>query len=254
MLRAVLQVVGFEGRRTRTRGRFAIWLALAILPSLLMALLQSQAKQEIPSEPLAIMSFYLVVQVGCMLGLLMWATPAIGSELEAQTWIYLALRPHGKIAILLGKYFVAAAWTASAGVLSAMGVAYASQYPEPLTLGAALVVLVLLSCVCYAALYVLIGVAFSARATVVAVVYTLLFEAVLSTVPATINKFTVCYRLRALLAEWVELAELRQAIEELFGYEPVWLHLACLVAYTLIVLAIALFLVRTKEFPVNTDS
>lgn len=254
MLRATLQVIGFEGRRTRTSGRIASWLALAVFPSLLMLLLVSQAPQRVPGAELAILDFYLVVQVSCMLGLLLWATPAIGSELEAQTWVYVALRPGGKMAILLGKYVVAAAWTASAGMLSAVGVAFASQHPQPLSLAAALIGLVLLSSVCYAALYVLIGVAFSARATVVAVVYTLLFEGVLSTIPATINKFTVCYRLRGLLAEWVDLAGVRTAAEELFGYEPVWLHLASLAVYTLSVLSLALLLVRFKEFPVNNDS
>ncbi len=254
MFLALLHVINFELRRTRTRGRIAIWLALASLPTLLVMLLQSQANRSVPAEPLALICFYLVVQVGCMLGLLLWATPAIGSELEAQTWIYVALRPHGKTAILLGKYVVAALWTASASMISAVGISWASQYPEPLRLAGGLLVLVLLSSLCYAALYVLIGVAFSARATVVAVVYTLLFEAVLSTIPATINKFTVCYRLRALLAEWVDLEELRTRAEELFGYEPASQHLVCLALYTLTVLAIALFLVRTKEYPVNTDT
>ena len=122
------------------------------------------------------------------------------------------------------------------------------------SLAAALMVLVLISSACYAALYVLIGVVFSARATVVAVVYTLLLEGVLSSIPATINKFTVCYRLRALLAEWVELDEVRSAIKEFFGYEPVWQHLAYLALYTTIVLTIALVVVRYKEFPVNTDT
>ncbi|MCC7337622.1 MAG: hypothetical protein IT422_21225 [Pirellulaceae bacterium] len=254
MFNAILQVIRFEGRRTRTNGRVGIWLALAAFPSLLMILLQAQARQTIPNEPLALMAFYLVVEVGCMLGLLLWATPAIGSELEAQTWIYLALRPHGKTATLIGKYVIATAWTASAGLVSAAGVAFFSRHPDPRTLAAALMALVLLSSVCYAALYVLIGVVFSARATVVAVVYTLLFEGVLSSIPATINKFTVCYRLRAILAEWVELDEVRTAIKELFGYEPVWQHMAYLALYTTIVLTITLVVVRYKEFPVNTDA
>ncbi len=70
-----------------------------------------------------------------------------------------------------------------------------------------------MSSLCYVALYVLIGIAFSARATVVAVVYTLLFEGVLSTIPATINKFTVCYTLRALLAEGVAIKTERHRSE-----------------------------------------
>src|SRR5690606_17070951 len=108
--------------------------------------------------------------------------------------------------------------------------------------------------VCYAALYVLIGVLFSARATVVAVIYTLLFEGVLSTIPATINKFTVCYRLRSLLSEWVDLVEVRTTVDELFGHEPAWQHLLCLATFTLVALGIALTVVRYKEFPLGTDA
>ena len=254
MLSAMLQVIGFEARRTRTPGRIGIWLALALLPSLLMMLLRLQAQSVVPDEALAMMAYYLVVQIGCMMGLLLWATPVVGSELESQTWIYLALRPHGKTAMLLGKYVVAAVWTASAGLVSAVGVALCSGHPDPWALAAALLVLVLVSSTCYAALYVLIGVLFSGRATVVAVIYTLLFEGVLSTIPATINKFTVCYRLRSLLSEWLDLVEVRGAVDELFGHEPAWQHLAALAIFTLVVLCIALVVVRYKEFPVSTDA
>lgn len=254
MLSAIMQVIGFEARRTRTRGRIGIWLALAIFPSLLLTLLRLQVGRPVPDEALAMMAFYLVVQIGCMMGLLLWATPVVGSELESQTWIYLALRPHGKTAILMGKYVVAALWTASAGVVSAVGVAFCSGYPAPWTLATTLLILVLVSSVCYAALYVLIGVVFSARATVVAVIYTLLFEGILSTIPATINKFTVCYRLRSLLSEWVDLVEVRTTVDELFGHEPAWQHLVCLAIFTLVALCIALVVVRYKEFPVGADA
>ncbi len=254
MWHATCQVVRFEGRRTQTRGRFAIWLGLAAFPSLLMILLRWQAQSNPPGEVLALMCYYLVVQVGCMLGLLLWATPAIGSELESQTWAYLALRPHGRTAVLLGKYLVAAAWTASAGVISAVGVAYCSEYSQPSRLAISLVGLVIIASLCYAALYLLIGVVLPARATVIAVVYTLLVEGALSTIPAAINKFTVCYRLRALLAEWVDLARLRSNAEELFGYEPVWQHLACLAAYTLVTLGLALWIVRSREYPPGSEA
>ncbi|MEZ6134033.1 MAG: ABC transporter permease [Pirellulaceae bacterium] len=253
MFHATAEVIRFESHRTRTRSRLMIWLALAGFPSLLMILLQSQAQGRIPDEVLALTTYYLVVQIGCMLGLLLWATPAVGSELEAQTWIYLAMRPAGKIAVLLGKFIVAAVWTASAGLVSAIGVSFASQYSEPYLLARTLILLVLLASVCYSALYIMIGIAFTNRATVLAVIYTLLFEGVLSMVPATINKFTVCFRLRALLADWCNLARIRSESEALFGYEPAWQHLVCLVLYAVVVMVAALWVMQTKEFPVNSE-
>jgi ABC-type transport system involved in multi-copper enzyme maturation permease subunit len=254
MLHAMAQVVRFEARRTRTGGRLAIWLGLAVFPTLLMLLARSQAQQDPTSEQYTIVAYYLVVQVGCLLGLLLWATPAIGSELESQTWIYLAMRPHGKTAVLLGKYAVAAAWTASAGILSAIGVSIAGPIDEPLRLAAVLVALVLMASLCYSALFVFIGAAVASRATVVAVVYTLLFEGLMSNVPATVNKLTVCYRLRALLADWMGLSARFPDAEKFFGNEPVWEHLACLVLYTAVILALATWTMRSKEFPIGSDA
>lgn len=251
---ATVEVIRFEGKRTRTRGRMMIWLALAFFPSALLVLLQSQAQGNVPREALALMSYYLVVQVGCMLGLLLWATPVVGAELEAQTWIYLAMRQHGKVAVLLGKYLVATVWTASAGVVSAIGVSLASQFDEPFLLARTLIALVLMSSSCYAALYALIGVTAFTRATVIAVVYTLLFEGVLSSVPATINKLTICYRLRALLTEWVGLEQLRSNADTIFGYEPAWQHVGSLGIYWALVTLAALWVIRVREYPVNSDS
>ncbi len=255
MLHATIEVIRFEAKRTRTTGRICMWLGLALFPSLLMLLLHSQPQTvTIPRDLLALMAYYLVVQVGCMLGLLLWATPVVGSELESQTWVYLALRPHGKTAVLVGKYVVATLWTASAGIVSACGVALLSQFPEPASLAVTLIVLVVMASVCYSALFVLIGVALPARATIVAVVYTLLFEGVLSTIPATINKFTVCYRLRAMLANWLDVSLPGSATEVIFGVEPAWQHIVGLFLYTSSLLMIALWIMRTKEFPVASDA
>ena len=92
------------------------------------------------------------------------------------------------------------------------------------------------------------------RATVVAVIYTLLIEGVLSSVPAMINKFTVCYRLRALLAEWMGLDQLRSNADTIFGYEPAWQHIACLGIYATVVLLAALWVMRSREYPMNADT
>ncbi len=253
MLQATVDVIQFEARRTRTRGRILLWLGLALIPSLLLILMQSQARGEIPETALVVFGYYLVAQVSCMLGLLLWATPAIGSELEAQTWIFVALRQHGKVAVLIGKYLVAAAWTASACCLSAVGVAFASQHSEPLRLAACLVTLACLASLCYAALYILIGVAIHTRATVLAVVYTLLVEGLLSNVPATINKLTVSHRLQSILQDWMGTGPIGPDMIALFGYEPIWQHVAWLILYIGIVMTAALWLMFYKEFPVSSD-
>ena len=254
MLQATSEVIRFEAKRTQTRSRLFIWLALALVPSGLLLMLQAQADGRIPPEALGLITFYLVAQIGCMLGLLLWATPVVGSELEAQTWLYIALRRDGKVSLLLGKYVVATLWTASAGIVSAIGVAWASQYPEPVALALCLCVLVCVGSLCYSALYMLMGILLPSRATVIAVVYTLVVEGLLSNIPATINQFTVCYRLRSIRVEWLDLSLITAELSDFIRFEPMWQHFIWLGLYVAIVLLASLWAIRTKEFPVNSDT
>lgn len=255
MLHATMQVLRFELTRTLTLGRIVTWVALGIFPSLLIALLQLQARGEIPYEVLAMICYMLVPQISCMLGLLLWATPAIGAELEAQSWIYLTLRQHGRVGIALGKYLVAFLWTASYGVVSAVGVSLLSGVDEMFRWAGVLTVLVLLSSACYSALYLLIGAVVYRRATVVAVVYSLVLEGFVSWIPATINKLTVSYRLRSLLAEWLSLRRIQTdgEMNVFFGTEPVWYHALALLLYAGGLLFLAVYVIRGREYPVQTD-
>ncbi len=254
MLHATLQVVRFELLRTLRRGRIALWIALAGFPSLLMLLVQLQSRGDVPEEALAVMSYVLVPQISCMLGLLLWATPVVGSEIEAQSWVYLTLRSQGRAAIVLGKYLVSVIWTSTFGLVSAIGISLISLTSQPVQLALAISTLVILSSFCYAALYTLIGVALFRRATVLAVVYSLIIEGAVSWVPATINKITVSYRLRTLLAEWIETDRIRQAFPAGFGEGPAWQHLLVLAFYAVILMTIATLIVRSREYPVQSDA
>ena len=256
MLQATADVIRFESKRTRTRGRIVLWLAIALAPALLISMLQVQAQGQVPRDAIVLTCYLLTVQVGCMLGLLLWATPVVGAELEAQTWIYIAMRQHAKVALVIGKFLVAAIWTATACIFSSIWVSVASQNAEvdALQLFVCLMTLSCLASFCYAALYTLIGVAIQARATVVAVVYTLMVEGVLSNVPATISKFTVSYRLRSILGEWLGVVLFDPQLQELFPSEPIWQHIAWLILYAAITLTLSLWLVYFKEFPTSSDS
>ncbi len=257
MLSATWQVVRFELQRTFTAGRIAMWLTLCLFPALLVATIQIQGRGNVPDAAMIVVSFALVPQISCMLGLLLWATPAIGSEIEAQSWVYLALRPHGRLAVALGKYLVAVIWTASYGLPSAVAVSLLSGLANPLHLTGALIVLVLLSCSCYAALYLLIGALISKRATVIAVIYSLILEGLIAWVPATVNQFTVSYRLWSLLVRWTDFAQLvnaNQGAGLTFNSEPSWFNVLALIAYAGLVLALALYVVGRREYPVLSEA
>ena len=95
------------------------------------------------------------------------------------------------------------------------------------------------------------------RAMLLAVAYTLIFELVISFVPAVINKFTVQYRLRALLVEWCDLplpGANQSGALSLIGDAPAWRHVAILLLLTPVLLTISVVILRWSEFPSSAES
>ena len=89
---------------------------------------------------------------------------------------------------------------------------------------------------------------------VIAVVYTLVFELVVSLVPAIINKLTVQYRLRALFVDWTAIDIGRTddfVTAELISNAPSWVHVVVLIGYTLGLLTAAVCLIRHREYTVS---
>lgn len=254
MIEVIKQVVSFEAARSVTRSRLFVWFAIAAMPTVLMVMLQSQAQGRVPDHVVTEIAFRLVVQVGCMMGLLLWATPAVGSEIESQTWVYVAMRPAGRIALVIGKYIVAVGWTILAGVPSSIGIAFAAQVEEPLRLAAGLLGLVVLASVSYAALYILIGVIFSRRATVFAVVYSLIIEGAVSRIPAAICNITVSYRLGSLLEDWLGIDLPSRMQMNAYVSQPQWLHLISLAIYAIILITLAAAVIHRKEFATEATS
>ncbi len=254
MINAICQVVRFEARRTVTSSRLSIVALISLLPFVLITILHMQARREIPPEPITIIAYFLVPQVGCMLGLLLWATPAVGSEIESQTWIYIAMRPYGRMALVIGKFLVAAGWSILAGIPSAAAVTLVSRSETPIQFFTTLATLVCLSSICFSGLYCLIGVVFSRRATVFAVVYSLLVEGLVSNIPAAVNQITVSYRLRGLLVEWTGLEQLKTSAERFLGSDPAWQHLLGLAIYAVVTVTLATIVIQRKEFPGEATS
>ena len=71
-----------------------------------------------------------------------------------------------------------------------------------------------------------------------------------SFIPAIINTLTVQYRIRTLLILWgkMEIGPDMNALLAFIGDPPAWEHVVVLVAYTLVVLAAAIGVVRSREF------
>lgn len=248
----VLDVIRFELRRSMTLGRGAIWIMLTLFPIALISALRLIAPMNRP-EPWGIMLYFLVPEVICLLGLLLWATPAISTEIEGQTWVYLAMRRSGRTLVLIGKYMTAVLWSFTAALVAITVCAIVMGPAGGFRIWGVMVLLSLLSCFAHASLYVLIGTIFFRRTIVTAVFYTLVFEYGLSLVPAVANKLTINYRLRGLLADWMNWQEARSAAENVFGSEPASTHLLVLAAFTLTLLGVAILRVGRAEFPTQQE-
>jgi ABC-type transport system involved in multi-copper enzyme maturation permease subunit len=266
-------VLKFELKRSLTPGRIAAWLLLVSFPIFVVSVIKYYEPPETTEQVWGVLLFGLIPEVICLFGLLLWATPVVQAELEGRTWIYLAVRPRGRVSVLLGKFLTAVVWTATAGWLSATVCTFVAN---PLDLSEAwealltlepsgkewqaafsslgrmwltMMALVGLSACAYGALYCLLGALFHRRAMVVAVAYTLVFEFLVSLIPAVINKLTVQYRLRNLLFTWMDWKEdLPDGASLLLGDEPFWVHLAVLAGLTIALLLIATQIIQKMEY------
>ncbi|MCO8122231.1 hypothetical protein NHH03_10815 [Stieleria sp. TO1_6] len=254
-------VMRFELRRSMTLGRLALWFLLVAFPVAIIATISSIARINLGAEfnaqelvePFGMTLYFLVPEVTCLLGLLLWATPAISSEIEGQTWVYLTMRSAGRSTVLLGKYMTAVVWTLSAALVS-VGISALIIGPEvSFRLWWVLSVLSVLSCVVHAALYVLIGAVFYRRTMVAAVVYTMVVEYGMSFVPALVNKLTVNYRLRGLLADWMGWEDARSQAENIFGSESATTHVSMLAVMALTLITLALWRVGRTEYPTQQE-
>lgn len=256
-----IDVMVFELRRSMTLGRGAIWCILVAFPVAIMVTMNVVARMAMGDEfqvadllqPYGMTLYFLVPEVTCLLGLLLWATPAISTEIEGQTWVYLTLRSSGRRAVLLGKYLTAVVWTLSAALVAITICALATGTVEAFRMWWVLSSLAMLSCFAHAALYILIGAVFYRRTMVAAVLYTMVVEFGLSFVPALVNKFTINYRLRGLLANGMEWDEARSQAENVFGSEPTSVHLFALAVITTTLLIMALIKVERTEYPTQQE-
>lgn len=254
-------VFRFEWKRALTGPRLAGWITLVLFPVFIIALLR------IPGEPpprniwIGFL-FALVPMLVSMLGALLWTTSAVATELERRSWIYLTIRPHGGTAVLIGKYLAAITWVIPAALLGLtlaipLTATELTREGDSLLIWWGMVRLVLLSCPAYSAIFLLLGIVNPRRAMVLAVAYSLIFELVISFIPAIINKITVQYRLRSLMMKWcdVELPpEANQGVLALIGDTPPYQHVLILLLIPPVLLAASVALLRMREFTSAAES
>lgn len=248
----------FEWRRALTVPRLAWMVALMSFPPLLLMLIRSTTDRQPPLEVAAVLVFVLSPCVACMMSVFLWATPALSSELEGRSWVYLAVRPYGPLSVLLGKYLVAISWSIPVGLVSATLGVFALGVDQPARLIGVQCALVTLSCAAYSALFLLIGVIVPKRAMVAGILYAIVFEVALASIPAAVNLVTVQYRLRCLLVRGLEMdsrvADDEPVLNVYFGDDSATWHVAVLLAMTVGYLIAAAVLLRYREFTAASET
>lgn len=259
-LQRIPAVFLFEWRRALTIPRLAWMVALMAFPPALLMMIRSAANSDPPAEVPAILVYVLSPCVACMMSVFLWATPVLSAELEGRSWVYLAVRPYGPVAVLLGKYLVSISWAVPVGLVSASLGAVIIGRDSVAHLVAVECGLATLSCLSYSAVFLLIGVIAPKRAMVAGVVYAVLFEVAAALIPAAVNLFTIQYRLRCILVRWMEmdidLARGNPVFVAYFGEESAAWHTTVLLGMTVGYLAAAALLLRFREFTsaAETDS
>ena len=255
----------FELRRTMTAGRIVWWFVLAAFPVAIVTLIRFFSEIDFYratlQELFSMWSIVLYVLLPCMvstLGVFLSAAPSIASELEQRSWVYLATRPNGVFWLLTGKYLVAIVWGFSAAVVGMTFAVPLTGAPNLMTLWYSMFALCLLSSAAYAAVYLLIGVAFPQRAMVFCVAYTAAVEFAISFIPAVINRVTVQYRLRSLFLGWTH-PDIQTQIDNPFfdaiaGGESSVLEVFWLLALTVAFFVSAVVLAHRKEFTAAAES
>ena len=258
IFRSVATVFWFESRRALTPSRLVWWGVLTFFPCLIIGMIRLAIADD-PNQPgpevWTVFLFALVPMLVSMLGTFLWATPVVSAELEGKSWVYLAVRPYGTIAVLLGKYLATIAWVLSSAIASLILAALIVPLDDVGGIFSTILPLTILSCPAYAAIYLLLGTLFPKRSMVIAVAYTLIFELIVSMIPALINTFTVQFRLRTLLFQWADIP-IRGDTNVLLafvGNPPAWEHVVVLVAFTLILLLVAIGVVREREFSASEE-
>jgi ABC-type transport system involved in multi-copper enzyme maturation permease subunit len=189
---------------------------------------------------------------------LLWATPIVYGELEAKTWLFLAVRPRGVMAMLLGKYLVAVLWTAAvcgSALALCTVLAVMARVPNALQMAVVFAILIALAAFAYAAVFALMGVVFHRRAMVFAMAYVILFEVLVAQIPAIINQLTVRHHLTALAVKWLDFRHIGDEelpdfiLDQMLGmHEPDWKNIVMVAATAALALMASMWVIGSREY------
>ncbi len=177
-----------------------IFLLLAVLAAEGLDFRGGGEIEDIDVESFAFSGFlYLMYpQSLCILASLLYGASLLAGEIEDKTLVYLFTRALPRWRVLLGKY-LATSTALCVMTLASMSVAFAlCSAPFGAKTWFALAASITGACFTYTAIFCLLGLLVPRRAIPVGLIYAVLFEFLLSIIPAVVNELTTAYYLRSL--------------------------------------------------------
>lgn len=264
LLVSTLGVFRYELSRTLTFARSFLWTGLVVFPaSLLFAtLFLTSLRSDQPGEDqihlqVALLMFVLLPQVITVLCMLLLVVPIINAELEGHTWIYSVVRPGARRAMMLGKYFAAVLWIGTCTCCSTIAcglVASTFGVGELFKTCSVIILINWIAAVVYGALMMGLGTLFQRRSMVIAFAYAIGVEAVMGWIPAVINRFTISYRLRSLMMQWMDINLTQSKSEIDFLWErAMYTHLSVLGIVSILLVLFAIWRVERGQFRFQSE-
>jgi hypothetical protein len=264
LINRAIATCNFELRRAISAQRIAVSSVLILFPPVMLSLMISVVKvSNGVFEGTEVLIIFLISLI-CILSLLLWATPNVYSELEGKSWMFIASRPQGRIANVIGKFlasliFAYAICLTSITICVLIASVFLPFVSDPVRMWLGLNGVFFLGCVCYSAIFSLIGTIFYRRAMVIGAAYVIGFEAVIGRIPAVIGKLTASYHLQNIGIEWIGSEQLKQNINEVgflgeIGEFSTWLHLIAVAVITIIALGAACFVIVNREYVTSDET
>ena len=262
--RSAVATCMFELRRSMSAQRMSVTAGLALFPPAMLALLIFGAKVSNTDGGAAMidssqfLAVFLIALV-LLLGLLLWATPNVYSELEGKSWLFIASRPHGRASVFLGKFMASVLVSLTicfiAVSICVLVIKHNNETIQPIKLWLAMNFIYFLATLIYAALFSLIGAVFVKRAMVVGAGFLIGFDVFLASLPgALINRFTIRHHLQEIgiaTMGWFFPAPAGSEKEYRFIYGQewaTWIHVTVILAATVLLLIAGAKVISSREY------
>ncbi|MFO0264612.1 MAG: hypothetical protein ACK53V_23530, partial [Planctomycetota bacterium] len=233
---------------------------LAAFPALIIVLIGISAGREGMQIPFMETLIILLVGLIGVLALLLTASTGVYSELEGKSWVYIACRPYGRVATVIGKYLAALVLSYGISLLAATLAVMAAQWrgnlPRPEYFWFVTAGLLFLACAVYAAMFTLIGTLFYRRAMVFCAAYMIVVEFMLANIPALIRGLTIRCHLQELAISgygWIMPLQ-EEPYRLLYGEYPIWMNFTALALFISVTLGASAFFVMNREYVTGDET